>query len=625
MVIFLTKYQVIFQPSGRRDYVEEGKSLLDAAKEIGAPLEAPCGGERQCSKCKVIVSKGMDNLSQIAVEERLLLSNEEIVSNYRLACCSIIKGNVVVAIPEVSRAKTQVIRKPIKEIPIKLDPAIKKYYLEIKPPTLHHPLADLENLISSLKEQGCRNLNVDYDVIKKLPFILRQGEWKVTATVWDSKEVVRLEPGNVKESYGLAVDIGTTTVVGYLIDLSSGKVVAADSIMNPQVSYGEDVITRINYTLINKDGLERLNQKIVDGLNLILLNTVREAGINFEDVYEVVLVGNTCMHHLFLNIPPEYLGKSPFPPAVQRSVNIKSRDTCLTMLKSGNVHFLPVVAGFVGADNVGVLIATEPWKKTEVQLIVDIGTNGELVLGNSKKMLSCSCATGPAFEGAQIKCGMRAAVGAIERVKIDQTTLDAKFKTVGDAKATGICGSGIIEAVAEMFKAGIILKNGSFNKNLNSQQVRKGQDGYEYILAPREDTAINDDIVVTQKDVRAFQLAKGALYAGAKILMRRFGVKKLDTVILAGAFGSYVDPEAALTVGLFPYCSLERVVAVGNAAGDGARLALISKDKRREAEKVARQVKYIELTTDPAFEEEFMKAMHFPHKEDEFPHLNRPN
>jgi uncharacterized 2Fe-2S/4Fe-4S cluster protein (DUF4445 family) len=616
------RFEVVFQPSGRRGHLEKGRTILDASRELGVPIESICGGEGWCAKCKIIVEKGTENLSPLSNEERMLLRDGELNSNYRLACRSTIEGDVVAIVPETSRAKIQVVRKAIREIPVELDPAIKKYYLEITPPTLKDPMGDLERLLEALSRQyGLGDLKIDYPVLKEMPQILRQSDWKVTATVWDSREVVKLELGCVKEAYGLAVDIGTTTVVGYLIELSTGRVVAVDSMMNPQVAYGEDVMTRITYTITHKDGLERLNRKIIGGLNLILLNTTRAAGIALEDVYEVVLVGNTCMHHLFLKIYPAYLGRSPFPPAIHRPVDVKARDIGLTILKTGNVHFLPNEAGFVGADNVGVLLATKPWNNPEVQLVIDIGTNGELVLGNKEKLFSASCATGPAFEGAHMKYGMRATPGAVERVTIDPSTLEVTYKTIEDEKVRGICGSGIIEAVAEMFKAGVILKNGNFNKARNSPRIREGGEGYEFVLVDKRETTIGADLIMTQKDVRALQLAKGAMYAGAKLLMNRFGAKELERVVLAGAFGSYIDKKAAMLIGLFPDCSLDKVEAVGNAAGDGARLALLNRGERSLAYEVARRVEYVELTTESSFQREFMMAMYFPHLQDEFPHL----
>jgi uncharacterized 2Fe-2S/4Fe-4S cluster protein (DUF4445 family) len=613
---------IIFQPSGMRGFIQSNKTLLEAAKDLGVPLESACGGEGWCGRCKIIIEKGMGNLTRLTDAEKKLLLDSELKSNYRLACFCRIKGNVIVTVPEISKRSVQVVRKDVREIPVKLKPSVRKYYLEIDPPTLDDSKGDLERLLHALEKQyRLRDLSIGYLILKDLPDVLRKGEWKVTVSVWRSKEIIHVEAGCKESTYGVAVDIGTTTVAGYLMNLSTGEVVAVDSMMNPQVSYGEDVMSRISYIITNPDGLVKLNKKIIDGVNLILSHTARAAGISLHDIQEVTVVGNTCMHHIFLNLNPKYVGVSPFTPVVHHSVDVKAKDLGLNMLGAGNIHLLPNEAGFVGADNVGVLLATEPWKWNDVGLIIDIGTNGELVLGNRDRLVSCSCATGPALEGAHIKHGMRAAPGAIEKVEIEPSTFEVNYSTIGGEDPRGLCGSGIIQTAAELFKAGIFLKSGVFNKDLKSPKIRKGTEGYEFVLVSKEETSVGIDITITQSDIRAIQLAKGAMYAGAKVLMNRYGVKEIDQVILAGAFGTYIDKKAAMLIGLFPDCQLDKVVAVGNAAGDGARLALLNEKKRDEADKISKQVQYIELSLDPSFEKEFVEAMYFPHMKDSFPHL----
>ncbi|MFQ6137073.1 MAG: ASKHA domain-containing protein [Candidatus Hydrothermarchaeales archaeon] len=639
------RYKVIFQPSGRRGEVEAGKTLQQASQELGVEIESICGGKKTCGKCKITIQEGffekfaidskMSNLSPLTEEEREKLKPEEIDANYRLSCAAEIGGEVLVFVPEESRGGGQIIRKAATDIEIAIDPAIRKYYVELPKATLEDPEGDLERLLSELeKVHKLKNLSIDYLVLRSLPTVIREGDWKVTTTVWQDKEIMRVEPGLRDERYGIAIDIGTTTVVGYLTDLHTGKVIAVDSMMNPQVKYGEDVMARITYAMTHEDGLEKMHEAIIGGLNKIIDNVTKEAELTPEDILEVVAVGNTCMHHIFLKFNPEPVGLSPFPPTAHHSIDVKARDLGLRASKGANVHVLPIEAGFVGADNMGVILAVEPEKSDDILLVIDIGTNGEIVLGNKKKLLSTSCATGPAFEGAQIKHGMRAAPGAIERVKVDPETYEVEFKVIGktdwhthyleaDVNARGICGSGIIEAIAEMFKAGIIKKNGNFNPEIKTSRLRKGDDGQmEFVLAWKGETSVGKDITVTLGDVRAMQLAKGALYTGCKTLMKRYGVTEVDKVILAGAFGSYIDKEAAMTIGMFPDCDLKKVMAVGNAAGDGARIALLNRRKREEANIVARKIKYIELTVDPDFQTEFMKAMHFPHMKDEFPHLN---
>ncbi|NOZ76109.1 MAG: DUF4445 domain-containing protein [Euryarchaeota archaeon] len=635
-------HRVIFQPSGSRGEIQDGKTLREAAQELGVDIESICGGKLTCGKCKVQIHQGffekygiessMEHLNPLTEDEMKHLKKGEIEEGYRLACVSEVHGDLLVFVPEESRGGGQIVRKAAADLDIKIVPSIRNYYVEMPKPTLDDPEGDLERLLAGLNEQhNLEGLGVDYMVLRGLPDILRQEDWKATVSVWQGREIIRALPGFHERRVGLAIDIGTTTVVGYLTDLETGKVIAVDSMMNPQVPYGEDVMARITYAQTQEGGLKKMHDAIIDGLNRIIGNVTEEAGITPEDILEMVVVGNTCMHHIFLNINPEAVGLSPFPPAVHRSVDVKARDLGLKAAPGAYVHVLPNEAGFVGADNMGVVVAVEPEKKDEVYLIIDIGTNGEIVLGNKDRLLSTSCATGPAFEGAQIKHGMRAAPGAIERVSIDPKTLEVKYKVIGktdwhthlqEVNARGICGSGIIEAVAEMFKAGIIKKNGAFNMELDTDRLRKGEDGTpEFVLAWKNETSIGRDITVTLKDIRAMQLAKGALYTGCKILMKRYGVEEVDHVILAGAFGSYIDKEASLVIGMFPDCDLEKVRAIGNAAGDGARIALLNTEKREEANVTARKIKYIELTVDPEFQTEFMYAMHFPHMKDQFPHV----
>jgi uncharacterized 2Fe-2S/4Fe-4S cluster protein (DUF4445 family) len=635
------KHLVIFQPSGRRGYIDEGKTIKEASQELGVELESICGGKGTCGKCKVSIQSGfsdrygiesrMENLSSIEDSERKFLTKHQELDGYRLACVARIYGDVLVFVPEESRAAKQIVRKSIAERAIELKPAVRKYYVELVPAALEDPEGDWERLQAELNSRfDLGHLTIDYQVLLSLQRVIRQGDWKVTVSVWMDREVIKVEPGLVDRGYGLAVDIGTTTVAGYLCDLTSGEVVAADSMINPQVIYGEDVMSRITYAISNKDGLRDMNQSIVKCLNQIAGRVAHQAGIKRHGILDMTVVGNTCMHHLFLSIDPEYLGRSPFPPSIHHSLDIKARDLGLKLSPGAYIHVLPIEAGFVGADNVGVLIAEELHKQDEMVLAIDIGTNGELVLGNREKLVCCSCATGPAFEGAHIKYGMRAAPGAIEKVEIDTDTKEVRFKVIGKTEwntdleaveAKGICGSGIIDAIAQMFKTGIIQRSGHFNAGLETPRLRVADEGLEFVIAWADETSVNQDIVICQSDVGAVQLGKGAMYAGAKLLMRRLAVERLDKVILAGAFGSYIDKQSAATMGLFPDCALENVYAVGNAAGDGARIALLNVDKRREANEIARQVEYIELTLESDFERQFAQAMYFPHMKDTFPHL----
>jgi uncharacterized 2Fe-2S/4Fe-4S cluster protein (DUF4445 family) len=640
------KHKVIFQPSGRRGEIEEGKTILEAAQALGVDIEGLCGNKKVCGKCKVRIEEGyfekdnidsgMAHLSPLTEAEKKHIKPED-GPGIRLSCTAEVHGDIKVFVPERSRAGKQVVRKAAKELTIKLDPAVKKYNVDLVPPTLHDmTTGDRERVLKFLEDDyGLKGLTFDYLVLKNLQDLLRKGDWKATVTVWMDKEIIKVEPGFVEESYGLAVDIGTTTCVGYLTDLSTGKVVNTESMMNPQVPYGEDVMSRITYAMSNPGGLETMQKAIIQGLNEIIervVTEIRKDGPNPGHVIDdLTIVFNTAMHHIFLGLNPEYIGRSPFIPAVQSSLDLKARDLGLRINPAAYIHVLPIEAGFVGADNVGVLIAEEPYNQDENVLIIDIGTNGELLMGNRNKVCSTSCATGPAFEGAQIKFGMRAAPGAIETVEIDPATREPRYKVIGKAdwhthienvNAKGLCGSAIIQVVAEMFMAGIVDKSGRFVMDLGTPRVRKDADGKpEYVLAWASETSIGQDITITQGDVRALQLAKGALYTGAKLMMKRLGIATLDRVILAGAFGSHIDREASMTLGMFPDCSLDKVYAVGNAAGDGSRMALLNRDKRREANERARWVEFVEIATDPLFEREFMQAMHIPHMKDKFPNL----
>jgi uncharacterized 2Fe-2S/4Fe-4S cluster protein (DUF4445 family) len=642
-------FKVIFQPAGRRGEIEEGTTILKAAQQLGVDLEALCGDKKVCGKCKVRIEEGYfekDNLesgmshiipSEAGADELKHIKPDD-GPGIRLACSCAIHGDLKVFVPERSRAGKQVVRKAAKELSIALDPAVKKYTLTLTPPTLHDmTTGDYERIVSEMeKDYGLKGLKFDYQVLLQLQDVLREGDWTITVSVWQDREIIKVEPGHVDVCYGLAVDVGTTTCVGYLCDLSTGKVINTESMMNPQVPYGEDVMSRITYAMSNPEGLKTMQEAIITGLNEIIEKVVSEIkkdgpnpGFAIDDL---TIVFNTAMHHIFLGLNPVYIGRSPFIPAVQRSLDIKARDLGLRINPGSFIHVLPIEAGFVGADNVGVLIAQEQYFQDDIVLIIDIGTNGELLLGNRNRVCSTSCATGPAFEGAQIKFGMRAAPGAIEKVKIDPVTKDAQYKVIGKAdwhthiegkiNAKGICGSAIIDVVAEMFKAGIIDKSGKFVIDCGTNRVRKDADGRpEYVLAWADETSINQDITVTQGDVRALQLAKGALYTGTKLMMQKMGVTKLDRVELAGAFGSHIDREASLALGLFPDVPIDKVVVVGNAAGDGARMALLNKGKRIEAEERARWVEFVEIATEPAFEKEFMMAMHIPHMKDKFPNL----
>jgi uncharacterized 2Fe-2S/4Fe-4S cluster protein (DUF4445 family) len=642
---------VIFMPSGRRGRVKQGQSLLEAARQMGVEIESICGGRLTCGKCKVQVEEGLfqkhglvssqTNLSLPTLEEQALL--ERLRSpDHRLACSACVQGDLLITVPEESRAQKQIIRKSATERVIEVAPAVRQVYVEVDQARLGEHRGDWGRLQAALAEQWqLDQLTIDLLALRRLQAALRKGKWAVTVTLWQDREVIDVQPGYAEGVYGLAVDIGSTTVAGYLCDLRTGELLGTEATMNPQVTYGEDLMSRISYAMLHRDGLDKMHKAIVEALNRLAARAVKQAGLQARDIHEAVFVGNTTMIHILLGISPIELGGAPFALANRDALDIKARELGLHLHPSAKIHLMPAEAGHVGADNVAVLIAEAPYRQDAIVLTVDIGTNAEIVLGNRHWMYSASSPTGPAFEGAQITHGMRAAPGAIERVRIDSLTKACRFRVIGEERwsdewplgvdvlpeaqprhlASGICGSGIIEAVAELYLAGIITSDGAFNPNYAGERVQwDGRKG-AYILATSEQTATGEPILVTQDDVRNIQLAKAALYAGAKLLMNRAGVKTVDQIVMAGAFGSYIDPRYAMILGLIPDCELGKVHAVGNAAGDGARIALLNRHKRQEAQEIAHWVRYIETAVDPEFQTEFVAAMHLPHKYDSFPHL----
>ena len=645
-------HKVIFTPSGRRGEIEDGVNLKEASEKLGTGIEGTCSQKGTCGKCLIRVEEGSfekyhiessgSHLSPLNESEKEFINDKKAAEGYRLACQAKVKGDVMIFVPEASRLAKQVVRKAAREIPwLKVNPAVRKYYVEVPAATIHDPMADFERICKGLSEQHglTQKLDLDYKVLQNMQDVVRKiggkftDHWEITVTIWQDKEIVMIESGKVEKAYGVAVDIGTTTCVAYLCDLNTGKVVATESMMNPQTIYGEDVMARITYNMTHDDGAKIMQDTIVKGLNDLFGRGAATAGIKRRDIVDMTIVGNTCMHHLFMGVDTEYIGMCPFPAARHCAVDYKARDLGLKIAPGAYCNVLPIEAGFVGADNVGVLLCEKPYEQDSMQLTIDIGTNGELVLGNRKKMISSSCATGPAFEGAEIKFGCRAAPGAIEKIKIDPVTKEADFKVIGMEEwkseydgslgANGICGSAIIDAVPQLWLAGLVTKSGVLVKEADTPRIRLDEKGFaEYVLAWADETSLGQDIVVNQNDIRAIQLAKGAMYSGAILMMRRLGAEKIDKVVLAGAFGSFIDKEMAAVLGMFPDCDMENVYSVGNAAGDGARIALIDKEQRKEADWIAGEVEYVELTIELDFDKIFGKAMWLPHMKDEFPHLN---
>ncbi|MBW7885011.1 MAG: DUF4445 domain-containing protein [Caldilineaceae bacterium] len=638
-------------PSGRRGRFPKGTTALQAARALGLGIESICGGRLTCGKCKVRAEEGefpkhgiassADHLSPPGDDERQLLASMH-ADDCRLACTAQITGDVLIYVPEESRAQKQIIRKAAGERAIAIDPAIRQVYVEVDAAALGEHRGDWRRLQDALaQEWDLTGLTIDLTALRDLQPALAKGNRGLTVVVWNEREVIDLRPGYAEGIYGLAVDIGSTTVAAYLCDLRTGAVLATESAMNPQITYGEDLMSRVSYAMTHADGTGKMHDAIIKTMNKLASQAAHSAGLRARDIHELVVAGNTTMVHLFLGIDPRELGGAPFALANRDAMDIKARDLGLRVQPAANVHVLPAEAGHVGADNVAVLLAEEPHRQDEIWLVVDVGTNAEIVLGNRDWMLSASSPTGPAFEGAQISAGMRAAPGAMERVRINGETGHVNFRVIGDERwsddwnlqaaghldgrpeylAAGICGSGIIEAVAELFLAGILLPEGRFHPGYVSERLVWEGRKAAYMLATPEQTASGQPIFVTQDDVRNIQLAKAALYAGAKILMKRAGVEQVDRIVLAGAFGSYIDPLHALILGLVPDCDPERIVAVGNAAGDGARIALLNRQKRAEAQQLAHWVRYIETAVAQDFQDEFVAAIHLPHASDPYPHL----
>jgi uncharacterized 2Fe-2S/4Fe-4S cluster protein (DUF4445 family) len=644
-------HQLIFMPSGRRGKVAEGTAVLDAARQLGVEIESICGGRLTCNKCRIRVEEGSfakhgitshsSHLSPINSDEQQLLEKLDSL-DCRLSCQAKVQGDALIFVPEESRAQKQIIRKSATERAIEIDPAIRQIYVQVDNAELGEHRGDWGRLQDALATQeGLTNLTIDLRTLRKLQPTLRKGKWAVTVIIWQEREVIDIQPGYAEGIYGLAVDIGSTTIAGYLCDLRTGDVLATESIMNPQVTYGEDLMSRISYAIENKDGVDKMHTAVIDALNKLAARAAKSAGIRARQIHDATFVGNTTMVHLLLGIHPQELGGAPFALANRDGMDVRARELGLRFHPSAYVHVLPAEAGHVGADNVGVLIAEEPYKQDDIMLIIDVGTNAEIVLGNRDWLMSASSPTGPAFEGAQIEHGMRAAPGAVERVRIDPITKEPRFRVIGDEKwsnewnladdappdeqplyrAAGICGSGIIEAIAELYLAQVILPDGRFNPDCHSPRMEWEDRKGAYILATADETTTERPLRITQSDVRNIQLAKSALYAGSKLLMNRANIQTVDKVILAGAFGSYIDTKHAMVLGLIPNCDLKNVYAVGNAAGDGARIALLNRRKRIEAQNLVDTVTYVETAVDPEFQEEFASAIHIPHAHDSFSNI----
>ena len=635
---------VIFTPSGRRGHVPAGTTVLDAARSLGVDIDSVCGGRGLCGRCQVEQSTGAfpkhgitsapEHLSEPAVLEAEYDERRGLPIGRRLSCAAHLLGDAVIDVPAESQVHRQVVRKGVEVRAFEIDPVVRLHYIELAPPDLGSPASDLTRVLEALeREWSLTGLAIDLPTIQVLQAALRDGAWKVTLAVHGGRSIIAAWPGFRDKAYGVAIDVGSTTIAGHLADLADGSVLASHGQMNPQIRYGEDLMSRVSYVMLHPDGAGEMTRAVRAALRGLVGRLVAQAGVAPDEVLELSVVGNPIMHHLLLGLDPTPLGSAPFTLATDRAVSTTAAALGVNANAGARAYVLPCIAGHVGADAAGVILSETPYEADGVRLVVDVGTNAEIVLGNRHRLLAASSPTGPAFEGAQISSGQRAAPGAIERVRIDRVTLEPRFKVIGSdlwsdepgfAEATaslavsGICGSGIIEAVAELFLAGVVTADGIVDGALAVRSPRIVADGrtFSYVLhegPPR--------IAVTQNDVRAIQLAKAALRAGTRLLMDHFGVSEVDEIRLAGAFGSHIDVRHAMVLGLIPDCDLANVRSAGNAAGAGALIALLSGAARREIEDVVRRVEKIETAVEPRFQEHFVAAMAIPHRRDPTPHL----
>ncbi|MFQ5622906.1 MAG: ASKHA domain-containing protein [Paracoccaceae bacterium] len=645
---------VIFTPSGKRGRFAAGTPILDAARQLGVDLDSVCGGRGICSRCQITPSYGefpkhgvtvaADALSAWNKVEERYKSKRGLIEGRRLGCQAQVLGDVVIDVPPESQVHRQVVRKRAEARDIRMDPATRLHYVEVAQPDMHEPSGDAERLAAALAEQwGIGGARADLNTLHALQKALRKGEWKITCAVHaahegDTPRVVQVWPGFHDGSiYGLAVDLGSTTIAAHLCDLHSGEVLASSGIMNPQIRFGEDLMSRVSYAMMNPGGDREMTEAVRAAMNTLVRRAAEEAGIDPGLIVEMVLVGNPVMHHLFLGVDPVELGQAPFALAASDALNLRAAELGIAIHPGASLYILPCIAGHVGADAAAVTLSEAPNLSDDLVLVVDVGTNAEIQLGSKAGVLACSSPTGPAFEGAQISSGQRAAPGAIERVEIDPATRAPRFKVIGSdlwsddpgfteatkgSGVTGICGSGIIEMVAEMRMAGIVDDAGLIGTPEAVGTDRCIADGRTYSYLVWDGGAEGGPpITVTNKDIREIQLAKAALYAGAKLLMDKMGVEAVDRVVLAGAFGAHISPKHAMVLGMIPDCPLERVTSAGNAAGTGARIALLNRAARREIERVVRQIDKVETAIEPKFQEHFVNATNIPNAADPFPLL----
>jgi len=620
--------KITFLPDKKNIEVNEGTTILEALEKVGININTPCGGEGVCGKCKVLIKKGVTAATPI---EEVILSKEEIKKGFREACqTKLFKDTIIEIPPEVRLDFKRVFSSDLKgdidriKNNFSLESNLKKVFLDLKEPSLDDQRADWERIkdeLSSKKIENISNLKTSLEILKKIPVLIREANFKITVILHNNR-IINVEKGNTtKSSYGIAFDIGTTTVAGYLVDLNTGEELSAVAKANPQIIYGDDVISRIGFAQKQKENLEILQREIVNTLNEIIRETAQKAGVNTNNIYKISIAGNTCMHHLLLGLNPSYIAPSPYIPVIKESFNLKAKDIPKLILEpTANVYMLPNISAFVGADIVAGILAIRMYENEKTFLFIDLGTNGEIVLGSKRKMWTCSTAAGPAFEGARISSGMRAAEGAIDKVEMDNKSIT--YRVIKDGKIRGICGSGLIDLIAELIKLGLIDKSGklidreecepSLSREIKKRMIN-GQKGNKFLIVRGKETESGNPIYLTQRDIREVQLAKAAIFAGIKILLKEINISQEDIqkILLAGAFGNFIDKKSAIRIGLIPYLPLEKIESVGNAAGRGAEITLLSEKTREICEKISKDIKYIELSSRTDFQEEFVEAMFF--------------
>ncbi len=636
---------IVFTPSGRQGEVPSGTTVLQAARSLGVDIDSVCGGRAMCGRCQVIVGEGdfskhgivssADSVTPRSKVEDRYADKRGLADGRRLSCQAVLCSNVVIDVPAESQVHDQVIRKAADDRVIEMDAPTRLCFIEVREPDMHEPSGDLRRVAEALTDQWpdrvSGDVTADLHVMMSLQKALRKGKWQITVALRNGNRIIGVWPGLKEQVLGAAIDIGSTTMSAHLCDMNSGAVLASSGAMNPQIRFGEDLMSRVSYGFLNEGGAQEMTDSVRQGLQSLLEGAAKQAELPVEDVVEVVLVGNPVMHHLVLGIDPIELGGAPFALAMDESFETRAAELDLNLHPGARVYVLPCIAGHVGADAAAVALAESPDQSEEMSLLVDVGTNAEIICGNSKRLLAASSPTGPAFEGAQISSGQRAAAGAIERIRVNPETLEPRFRVIGSEKwsdedgfaediettgITGICGSGIIEVLGEMYLAGIITEDGEIDGKKAAVSPRIEEDGRTFSYR------ISDNVTVTQNDVRAIQLAKAALYAGFRLLMDKMDINRVDNVVLAGAFGTHIEPKYAMILGMIPDCLFDKVKSAGNSAGAGARMCLLNQGQRRRVEEIVRNIEKIETAIEPSFQDHFVKAMAIPHKTDPYERLS---